>query len=90
MESTRARFTRRRRQWAVVIEFLTNQEWRTLEIWVQNTAVYGANIFFFPDARDPENPEQLMVRFSKLPEYSDAGWIEGEFRQNCAFELREV
>ena len=90
MEDTRARFTRRRRSWTVTIEFLSNDDWNTLELWVQTVAVYGANIFFFPDNRDPANPQQLMVRLAKLPEYTDAGWAQDQFRQHCTFEIREV
>lgn len=90
MVSTRARFTRRRRQWTVALDFLTNDDMRALDLWVQNVVVYGANIFFFPDNRDPTSPQQLMVRFSKLPEYTDAGWAQDQFRQHCTFTLDEV
>ncbi len=90
MESTRAKFTRRRREWAVEIDFLTNDDWRALEQFVQTTVVYGAGIFQFRDRRDADNPVTLTVRFSKIPGYTDAGWSVDEFRQNCTFELREV
>lgn len=90
MESTRAKFTRRRREFAFEFEFLTNDDWRALEQFVQTTVVYGAGIFLFPDNRDAKNPVQLTVRFSKIPTYTDAGWSVGEFRQHCSFEIREV
>lgn len=89
METTRAKFTRRRRSWTVSVDMITNADWTTLEDFVVNTAVYGANIFLFPDNRDAANPVTLQVRFSVIPAYTDAGSIEGEFRQNCTFELRE-
>ena len=91
MESSRAKFTRRRRTWATTIEGLTNDDWRTLEQFVTSDAIqYGAGMFYFLDTRDPTHPEELLVRFSKIPEYTDAGWIEGELCQNAAFELKEV
>lgn len=90
MESTRARYTRQRRQFAVSVDALTPWDVNALEIFVVNVAVYGAEIFLFPDVRDPKNPAWYTVRFSTLPAYADAGSVNGEFRQNCTFELREV
>ncbi len=90
MESTRARSTRQRRHWSVAIDFLTPADHQQLEDFVVLRAVYGANIFLFPDNRDPRNPQFYRVRFATLPSYTDAGSIEGEFRQNAAFEIREV
>ncbi len=90
MVSTRARFTRRRRSWDVEIQFLTNDDWRALEQFVQVTVVYGAGIFFFTDRRDAQNPAQLTVRFSKIPTYTDAGWIQNQYTQNCTFSIEEV
>lgn len=89
METTRARYTRRRRKWSVTIDFITNLDWLTLEAFVQNTAVYGANIFTFVDDR-PASPETVNVRFETIPSYTDAGYVETGFRQNCTFELGEV
>lgn len=90
MESTRARFTRARRQWDVSIDFLTPEDVIVLQAFVDNKAVYGANLFLFPDNRDPENPIAYRVRFSTLPSYSDTGNVGGDFRQNCTFQIREV
>jgi hypothetical protein len=90
MESTRAKFTRRRRQWTVSIDFLTPADVLCLEGFVENGVSFGAGIFLFLDNRDPTNPCWLTVRFSKLPSYDDAGWVDGHFRQQCSFELREV
>lgn len=90
MESSRARFTRRRRHWSVSIDFLTNDDVTALETFVEEDAVYGAEIFIFQDNRDPANPASLEVRFAVIPTYTDAGWIQDQFRQNCTFEIREV
>lgn len=90
METTRARYTRRRRKWSVNIDFLTNADWLALEDFVVNTAVYGAVIFTFQDTRVPASPVTLTVRFETIPSYTDAGWQVGEFRQNCSFEIGEV
>ncbi|HZL20546.1 MAG TPA: hypothetical protein VFG23_22635 [Polyangia bacterium] len=90
METTRAKFTRVRRQWSVAIDFLTPADVAILENFVVKQAVYGANIFLFPDQRDPRNPVWYKVRFATIPSFSDAGNVEGEFRQNCTFEIREV
>jgi hypothetical protein len=90
METTRAKFTRRRRKWSVTIDFLTNDDWTRLETFVQQDAVYGAQIFIFPDNRDPRNPQSLCVRFDPVPTYTDAGFVGTEFRQNAAFGLSEV
>jgi hypothetical protein len=57
METTRAKFTRRRRKWAVTIDFLTLNDQNMLEAFVVNDAVYGANIFSFTDTRQPVGPE---------------------------------
>lgn len=90
METTRARFTRRRRQWTVTINFLSQGDMLKLENFVSLTVNYGANIFYFTDTRDPYRLQVYTVRFSKLPEYEDADWVADSFRQNCTFELREV
>ena len=89
METTRAKFTRRRRKWSVTIDFIPNADWLTLETFVETDSVYGAEIFTFVDTR-PATPETLTVRFETLPAYTDAGYVGTEFRQNCAFELGEV
>jgi len=47
-------------------------------------------VFLFPDPRDPKNPQNYQVRFSTLPAYTDSGNVEGEFRQDCTFTIREV
>jgi hypothetical protein len=90
MESTRAKFTRRRRKWQVTIDFLTNDDWTRLETFVQQDAVYGAQIFTFQDNRDPRNPVTLLVRFDPVPTYTDAGYVGAEFRQNASFGISEV
>jgi hypothetical protein len=90
MASSRARFTRRRRQWNVAIDFLTNDDVAALEVFVQKDAVYGANIFIFEDCRDKANPVSLEVRFETIPAYTDAGWFVDQFRQSCTFVIGEV
>ncbi len=95
MEATRAKFTRRRRQWAVSYDLLTADDKRILDEFQEKTAVYGANIFIFADPyTDPSNPRSLTVRFSKLLSFGDLVWVEdaegGGFRRPCTFELREV
>jgi hypothetical protein len=90
MESTRAKFTRSRREWTLTIEYLSWDDVALLDQFVQTTVQYGALAFIFPDLRNPQNPQQYVVRFSKLPEYTDSGWVEDGYRQNLTFELREV
>lgn len=90
MEATRPRFRRPRRQWSVSIDLLTPADCAALDDFVTKQALYGSVEFLFADERDPHNPKQLIVRFSLLPAYNDAGNVEGEFRQNCTFELREL
>lgn len=90
MVSTRARYLRRRRHFNVSLDLLTLEDKATLDNFVQNQAVFGANIFLFADPRDPHNPQNYRVRFSTLPAYNDAGYTDGEYRQNCTFVLEEV
>jgi hypothetical protein len=91
MVQTRPRYTRRRRTWSVTIEYLTPADVATLDEWVANVAVDGANIFLFPDPySDPHNPSTYTVRFSTIPAYEDAGFLAGLPRQTCKFELAEV
>lgn len=90
MEATRAKFTRRRRQWDVTIDNLTPADMEALDDFIENKAVYGTNIFNFPDVRDPQNPKTYQVRFSVLPSPSDAGNVDGGFAQNVTFQIREV
>ena len=90
MESTRARYTRQRRQFAVSIDALTPADVDALDGFVDYVVVFGALPFLFHDERDPLTPVWRTVRFSTLPAYADAGSVNGEFRQNCTFELREV
>jgi hypothetical protein len=89
MSSSRARFTRRRRKWSVTIDMLTQADKTALEDFVENDAVYGAVIFTFVDTR-PAPPVTLTVRFEVLPSYTDCGFVYGEFRENCSFEIGEV
>ncbi len=90
MVASRAAFTRRRRKWSVTIDALTPNDVAALEAFVMEDAVFGAQMFFFADTRDPRNPQQYLVRFDVIPSYTDAGSIEGEFRQGCSFEIGEV
>ena len=90
MEICRAKFTRERRQWTVTLEHLTQNDKAMLRQFVTITVQYGAGIFFFPDNRDPLNPQNYMVRFSKLPEGIDEGWVLDQQRTRVGFELREV
>lgn len=60
MASSRARFTRRRRRWSVAIDFLTLADQLLLEEFVQQDAVYGANLFNFFDTRQPTAPELII------------------------------
>lgn len=90
MESTRARYTRLRRQWEVSIDFLKPSDVTKLRTFVTKKVMAGALPFTFQDKRDPKNPLYYTVRFSALPSYTDTGNVEGEFRQNTQFQLREV
>jgi hypothetical protein len=92
METTRARYTRRRREWAVSIDAMTPVDVEILDEFVEKLAVFGANVFSFEDTRDKRNPKQYFVRFPDggLPSYADAGFVKGELRQNCTFTIREV
>ena len=90
MESSRARFTRMRREYNVAIDLLTPEDKIELEDFRDLEAVAGANIFTFADNRDPNNPQVLTVRFSKIPDFTEAGWHDGSFRYNCSFQLRSV
>ena len=89
MESTRARYTRQRRQWDVSIDMLTPADKAKLNTFVVDVAVYGANFFGLTDYEDPRHPV-YRVRFSTLPSYVSAGNVEGEFRKNCTFTVKEV
>lgn len=89
MESTRARSTRRRRQWDVSIDLLTPEDMLALDKFVENRQ-QGALSFLFQEYRDPAGNVFYNVRFLKIPEYTDAGNVEGEWRQNCTFTIREV
>ena len=90
METTRAKFTRLRRQYTVTYENLTNRDTRRLRDFVEKVAVAGANAFWITDNRDKQNPAQLLVRFSKLPAEDDAGYVVDQLRQQITFEVREV
>lgn len=89
MESTRARFTRRRRQWDYTIELLTPEDMLALDKFVE-AVQQGALPFLFQEYRNPSGTEFHNVRFLKVPDYTDAGYVEGYFRQNCTFTIREV
>ena len=90
METTRAKFTRARLQYAITFEAMTNADIAALRDFVENVAVFGANIFWFTDARDKKNPKQLMVRFANLPAWDDQDWISDQFRQRFTLTIREV
>ena len=89
METSRAKFTRPRRQYTVTFEHMTWADVAKLRYFVEKVAVYGANSFFFTDSRNKRNPVQLLVRFSKLPTEDDEDWVADQFRQKIDFELRE-
>jgi len=88
-EATSLQFPRARRQWDITIEHLTWEDVEKLDDFVRHKACYGANPFFFRDARNPRNPKNLVVKFSVCPSSSDSV-VEGEIRQTCTFQLREV
>jgi len=88
MEGKRRRFTRRRRQWDVSIDLLTEDDLFALERFLDQ--VDADTPFLFADPRFPEHKPVYNVRFETMPNYSDTGNVEGEFRQNCTFTIREV
>ena len=97
MESTRARWTRNRRSFALSVDYLTADDKALLDVFYETTVAFGALPFLITDPRNLESPQTYTVRFAALPKYVDAGWIgadsEGtgaQFRFNCAFQLREV
>ena len=90
MEATRAKFRRRRRTFAFTTEHLTADDLDKLEYFVVNVAVFGANIFFFPNTVDRRNPVNLLVRFAVIPKYDGEKWAVDQIRQDTTFELREV
>ncbi len=89
-EASRLRFPRGRREWDVTIDALTPADLQALDDFVTNVAEYGNNPFLFTDDRDPTNIVTLTVRFSKIPDLTDAGNVEAEFRQNVTFSIREL
>jgi hypothetical protein len=97
MESTRARFTRRRRTFHINIDLLSEQDKYILDEFLTQTVVYGALPFLFTDPRKLVSPETYTVRFATLIKYSDAGYIGADslgtpagYRYNCQFDIREV
>ena len=90
LETTRAKFTRSRREYAVTLEHMTWADVEKLRYFVENVAIFGAKIFYFTDKRNKRKPAQLMVRFSKLPTEDDEDWVSDQFRQKITFDLREV
>lgn len=89
VEATSVRYTRRRRQFDVSIDMLTQDDYDELEDFVQTKAVFGSNVFLFPDNRNPRSPRMLQVKFSTLPAYTEVDNREDGVRQNCTFQLRE-
>ena len=90
METTRAKFTRLRREYTVTYENLTNVDIVRVEEFVEVVAVAGANAFWVTDNRDKHNPRQRLVRFSKLHTDEDAGYVVDQLRQQITFDVREV
>lgn len=93
MESTRARWTRNRRTFSMSIDFLSPDDKALLDDFYTNMTsggAYGALPFLITDPRNQENPQTYVVRFSTLPKYVDAGYVNGEFCQNVTFQVREV
>ncbi len=90
MESARARFTRLRRTFSCSLDFLTADDKAVLDQFYQRTVVYGSLAFTLSDPRNAENPQTYIVRFAKLPSYTDAGWVDDQYRYNATFEVREV
>lgn len=90
MENCRPRFTRLRRTFACALDFLTADDKAALDQFYQKTVAYGSLPFTLADPRSATNPQTYIVRFSKLPTYTDASWIDDGFRYNCAFEAREM
>lgn len=93
MESTRARWTRNRRTFAMSIDFLTGDDKAALDAFYTDMttgSAFGALPFVVSDPRNMENPQSYVVRFASLPKYIDAGYVEGEYRFNATFQVREV
>ncbi len=89
-EASRLRFPRGRREWTLTVDALTPADVTALDSFVVDIAGYGSNPFLFTDDRDPTNVQTFTVRFSALPDLTDAGNIEAEFRQNATFTLKEL
>ncbi len=93
MEATRARWTRNRRTFSMSIDLITPEDKRALDTFytdMKTGAAFGARPFLVADPRDQENPQTYLVRFYSLPKYVDAGWVEGFYRYNVSFQVREV
>ena len=94
MEATRVRWTRNRRTFAMSIDLITPADKDVLDSFYTDTAAtgaaYGALPFLVDDPRNAENPQTYLVRFYTLPKYVDAGWVDGAYRYNVTFQVREV
>ena len=97
METTRARFTRSRRNFNVAIDYLTADDKQAINDFKRITVNYGALPFLLSDPRNLENPETYTVRFASMPKFVDADWIaedslgnDAQYRYNCTFSVREV
>ena len=92
MEQTMLAWKRRRRTFSLSLDLLTLGDKAELDNFVLTQAKYGAAPFYVLDTRDPFAGQQYLVRFAEngLPTYSDAGWVLGEYRQNCSMTVREM
>lgn len=90
---TRPRSKKVRRSWAVLFDHAPQSDATAIEDFVRNTSIGGAMAFLW---EDPRTAEEVVVRFSKLPEIQDAGWATQKdgatsgLSYNVEFELTEV
>jgi hypothetical protein len=84
---SRPRYPRLRRTLRISYKHLSGDDRQAIRDFIKRVGGWGD--FHLEDDRLPDNPEILRVYFSKLPEFTDGGWENGQKVFSCTFEVTE-
>ena len=85
---TAPRFLRLRQTFKINFRFCTKEDRRVFKDFIKE--VGGWTPFHWTDNREPTDPQDCLVRFSKLPTIKDDDWADGAKSYKFSFEVTEI
>lgn len=85
---TAPRYLRLRETFKINFRYCSAEDKRVLKDFIKD--VGGWAPFHWTDNRDPHNPDDYIVRFSKLPTIKDDDYVDGGKSYKFSFEVTEL